>query len=358
MDLARILDELDAEQIVSYEGYEYKIAAGKSGLQINVKTCPHCGRNDYKVYLNAENGLGNCFGCSKGFNKYNFIKSARGFKQHNEVIGYITNIALTVSYRPKVAPVSYKLNKDWVLPLNSKILLDEDLPQYLLERKVNAKICKRFDLRTCQNGFYRYEDWFERTKFVDFSNRIIIPIFDIEGNLVTFQGRDITGKSEKKYLFPNMLPGTARFIYNSHYALKNKAKKVVLSEGVFDVYAVTEALESDVGYKDYAACGTFGKHLSIAVKNTVTDDQLSDLMKLSQGGVDEFIILWDGERLAIAAAMLAAFELINYGLNATVARLPMTGLDPAESDKATILGAIDNRIRPNQFDLLRMKLEQ
>lgn len=353
---ATALDNLDVEQLVSYLGYDYRVSNGQSGVQLNLKQCPSCGRTDYKVYMNAETGLGNCFGCSIGLNRYKLIKLTNKLSTHGDVVRFVDLVSDTVSYRPKVDPKAYKLNEDWKLPINRKIELDEDLPEYLKERNVNAKLCKRFDLRYCRFGFYKYNDFNNNCRFVDFSNRIIIPVHDIDGNLVTFQGRDISGIAEKKYLFPNMLPGTGRYIYNAHYALENRFKKIVLNEGCFDVFATTNALESDIKYKDFTACGTFGKHLSIATTNVLTTDQLSDLFKLSESGVDEFILMWDGESKAIEAQMEAAICLNNYGLNTTVAVLK-DDLDPAESTVADVLGALDTRFKPTKFDLMKLRLK-
>ena len=349
------LENLDVEQLVSYLGYEYRISNGNSGLQLNLKSCPVCGRDDWKVYLNAENGLGNCFRCSLGLNKYKLIKLTLGLGSHKDIMRYVDSVSSTICYRPKVHVDSYKLNEDWVLPLNKRIELEEDVPDYLRERNVDAKLSKRFDIRLCENGFYKYKDFHERSRFVDFSHRILLPVRDIDGKLVTFQGRDTTGKSEKKYLFPNMLPGTGRFIYNAHYALTNHAKKVVLSEGCFDVFATTVALESDVAYQDYIACGTFGKHLSIATQNIGTADQLTDLYKLYEAGVEEFIVLWDGEPKAIEAAIHAVLKLNGLGIFATVATLS-DGLDPAEAGTGKILEAIQQRWKPSKLDLIRTRL--
>lgn len=351
-----VLNDLDVEQLVSFEGYDYRISNGNSGVQLNVKTCPHCRREDYKVYLNAETGLGNCFGCSFTFNKYKFIKASRGFGNHGDLMRYVTGIAPSVSYKPKIHPDAYKLNTDWKLPINMKLELDEDLPPYLLDRNIDGKLAKRFDLRHCRFGFYKYEDFANKERFVDFSNRILIPVYNTEGELVTFQGRDTTGISERKYLFPNMLPGTARYIYNAHYAIDNGFTKVVLNEGAFDVFATTRALESDIRYKEYTACGTFGKHLSVSLTNVNSTDQLTDLYKLKEAGVEEFIILWDGEPEAIKAALEAAIGLNGLGFNFTVATLS-DGLDPDEAGTEKVLKAIENRTKPSKFDLMRMRLK-
>lgn len=349
------LDKFDVEQVVAYEGFCYKLSNGNNGPQINIKTCPACGCNDYKVYLNADSGLGNCFKCNFTFNKYKLVKASRGITNHGDMVRYFESIGSIVSYRPK-SVVSYrKMNEDWVLPQNFAIELEEQLPQYLKDRNVDAKLCKRFDLRVCEYGFYKYKDFEDRDKSVDFSNRIIIPIKDTNGNMVTFQGRDTTGKSNKKYLFPNMLPGTGRFIYNANYAIEHKAKRVVLNEGVFDVFAMTQALESDLKYREFVACGSFGKHLSISAKNYRTEDQLTDLFRLFEAGVVEVVILWDGESEATRAAYEAAAKLNSFGLNATVAVIG-GGLDPAETDPSVLLQAIDDRRKPSTLDLVRMKL--
>lgn len=349
------LDRFDIEQIVAYEGYEYKLSNGNSGPQLNVKTCPACSSDDYKVYLNAETGLGNCFRCNHTFNKYKFVKASRGITNHGDVVRYFDSIGNVVSYRPK-AKISYrKMNEDWVLPQNFTIETDDQMPQYLKDRNLDAKICKRFDLRYCEYGFYKYKDFEDRDKSVDFSNRIIIPIKDTNGKMVTFQGRDTTGDGKRKYLFPNMLPGTGRFIYNAHYAIEAKAKKVVLNEGVFDVFAMTQALESDLKYREFVACGTFGKHLSISAKNFKTEDQLTDLFRLFEAGVDELILLWDGESAATKAAMEAVTRLNSFGLNSTIAIIG-GGLDPAETDRSVLLKAVDDRRKPTSLDLIKMRL--
>jgi DNA primase len=352
------LQTIDIEQLISYEGYEYRLSQGNRGLQINVKSCPKCHREDYKVYFNAESGLGNCFGCDTKFNKFSFVKFARGIEQNPLVFRYLEGIYSNVESKPRPVKqhVDIKLNKDWKFPINKTILLDEDVPQYLLDRDINAKIAKRFDLRVCDNGFYKYEDHFNRVRMVDFSSRIIIPIYDIHGCPATFQGRDLTGTAERKYLFPNMLPGTARYIYNAHYIVKNRIRKVILNEGAFDVFAATAALESEVGYKEWGSCGTFGKHFSIQTNTRTAEDQLADLAVMQKAGVDEFCIMWDGEHKARVAAVEAALKLRAYGFNVTVALGLPDGCDPAESTKREVLTALDKRKVPTQMDLVRLRM--
>jgi DNA primase len=350
-------DDLDIEQLVAFEGYEYKLSSGTSGLQLNVKTCPNCHNDNWKVYFNADSGLGNCFVCETGLNKFKFIKFARGFSANGDVYKYVKSYGDTLTYRPRTStPTFTRVNKDWKLPLNMCIEKEEDLNPYLKDRGIDLKIAKRFDLRNCDNGFYTYENHHGKTAAVDFSARTIIPIRDIDGNLVTFQGRDITGSAAKKYLFPNMLPATGAFIYNANYALENNFKRVVLNEGVFDVYATTQALESDVTFNEYCAIGSFGKHLGIDRYNTASTDQLKDLYRLRENGLEEIVMLWDGEPKAVIAAMQTALKLENYGFtNVKVGILP-AGCDPAETTKEEVLKAIREAKKVTQLSLVRYRM--
>ena len=58
-ELEEALDRIDMEAWLDAEGIDYKITRGSRGTQINVKECPCCGNSNWKVYLNADNGLGN-----------------------------------------------------------------------------------------------------------------------------------------------------------------------------------------------------------------------------------------------------------------------------------------------------------
>lgn len=350
------LDELDFEELVGSEGYEYKLSSGSSGLQIHIKTCPNCGSDDWKVYANADSGLGNCFKCNFTFNKLKFIKTAKGFLSNAETFKYLGNLGDTVRYRPKAKKiVSLKINKEWKLPLNRKILSVEDIPDYLKQRNIDLKLATRFDLRVCDYGFYTYQNIKGNTAAVDFSQRIMIPIKDIDGNYTTFQGRDITGNAPQKYLFPNMLPSAGSYIYNADYALKNNYKKIVLNEGAFDVYATTQALEGDVTFSEYCACGTFGKHLGIDRHGVAAKDQLGDLYRLRQNGLDEIVMLWDGENKAIIAAMETALELEELGFNVKVGILPKD-CDPAETTPEEVRRAIKEAQKVSKLSLIKYRI--
>ena len=75
-DLRELIDSIDPELFLDREGVRYRTTYGSSGTQLNVHECPSCGDNQWKVYLNAETGLGICFICDTKYNPFSFTKSA------------------------------------------------------------------------------------------------------------------------------------------------------------------------------------------------------------------------------------------------------------------------------------------
>ena len=77
LDFAELMDSISAEDILEYFGARYKRTTGSHGHQLNVRECPLCGGGNWKVYLNEETGLGNCFhgDCQVKFNKFKLLRS-------------------------------------------------------------------------------------------------------------------------------------------------------------------------------------------------------------------------------------------------------------------------------------------
>jgi hypothetical protein len=132
-----------------------------------------------------------------------------------------------------------------LLPIHHSYLLRRDFDSFYLEKKYELKgtgIAGRWQCR-------------------DFSYRLIIPVKDIEGNVVSFLGRDITGKSELRYKnCPAEL--SAKLVKETLYNI-DAAKDfdtAIVCEGVFDMWRV-----------DAMQCvATFGIELSQAQINLLS----------------------------------------------------------------------------------------
>jgi DNA primase len=323
-EISEILDSIEMESWLDDEGLSYKKVRGSSGRQLNVKECPCCGNSNYKVYMNADSGLGNCFVCEQKMNKWSFIKAYLG-KGNKETVEHIKTVALSQGWRPpkrltaavELSNDELKLPESIALPHGGRNL------KYIENRGISSAITTYFNLRFSHRGKFDYLNDDGRPLTQDYSNRIIIPIFDLQGVLISFQGRDITGTAERKYLFPPGFSSTGTHLYNGQNAIG--ASRIVLGEGVFDVAALKIGLDEEVSLRDIVPVGTFGKHLSHGDE----DSQVAKLMYLKDHGLKEVTFMWDGEPAAIEAAIEAGLRLHSMGFRVRIAILPK-GKDPNE----------------------------
>lgn len=351
-DLGEIMNSIDMEAYLESEGIRYRVTRGSRGTQLNCKECPCCGNTHYKVFLNAENGLGNCFSgdCEKKFNKFSFIRANMGSASGHEVMERVKAIAREQGWRPtRVKAAAVDLGSELVLPGSIALPHGTRNLKYLENRNITSAIAEYFSLRFSQRGAFRYKDADGRDRAQDYSNRIILPIFDLAGDLVSFQGRDITGTAEKKYLFPPGFAATGSHLYNGQNA--HRSEDIVMGEGAFDVMAIKIALDEQVELRHVTPVGSFGKHLSAGGD----DSQLAKLMTLQEGGLKRVTIMWDAEPAALAAAVEVGLLLRKYGLGARIAVLP-PGRDPNEVAASVVREAYWKALSVNTATAVRLKM--
>lgn len=370
-DAQELSEELDLEQWFDREGLAYKgPTRGSSGMQINVRDCPQasCGDSRYRVYLNAETGVGNCFICETRFNKLSFIHTYlhgdREAAKWGDTFKHVKTALVEQGWRPKrtvtahvEVPSEIRLPDSFALPTPEGQNL-----KYLEERGITPELAAYFHLRYCDSGWWNFTKDDGSRGGQKYEQRLLIPVFDLDGKLVTFQGRDIIGNADAKYLFPPSLPGTGRFLYNAHNAVR--AKRITMGEGAFDVFSLKKAVDGESDLRDIVPVGSFGKHLSTG--DIAGNDQLGALIVLKEHGLEEVIIVWDGTPDALAAALKAAESMRKIGLRVRIAMLPLD-CDPNEvsgdvTRKAiwearlyTPALAVEWRLR-NPYTLLRRKL--
>ena len=340
-ELNELLETIDMEWLLQREGISYKISYGRSGKQLNAKECPFCHHSEYKVYVNAENGIGNCFSgsCPKGtFNKWSFLGGLFD-SQGRHLVDIIRMLAKEQGWRPKVEAASLTLQDLNTLELPDSVpaWTMNPMHEYLARRGISADIAEYFSLHWSESGKWKYLDprGFEGQQ--DYDNRILIPIFDLDGSMVSFQGRDTSGTHERRYLFPPGFASAGAYLYNGVNFQKGH-DTAVLSEGVFDVIQTKRALDADEKTRGMIAMGTFGMHLSSG--NPSGDDQLGRLRRLKrEQGLRRVIFLWDGERKAAVAAIEAALRCSEVGLEAHIAFVE-DGKDPGGSYLSSIQNAV------------------
>lgn len=333
------------EDFLDHEGIEYRATSGSRGPQFNVKECPACGGSAWKVYISRDTGYGNCFhgSCGLSFNLWTFAKAHLGTTDSKAVGNLFDAIAKTSGWKPKARerkPVVPVLNGAIKLPMSRPIPTAN--VDYLAKRDVSPTLANQFGLRLCQDGAFFYNKEDGQPGRMVFSNRIIIPIYDLDGQLATFQGRDITGESDRKYLFPPRLPSTGRLIYNGHRAKAEGWAHAVMGEGAFDVIAIQNAIDQDRGFQGIGAIGSFGKKLTLDFEPGQLT-QLQALLELKAAGLKIITILWDGEKDALKAAVKAAERLTGFGFVVRIGFLPK-GKDPAEVAPAIVRKSISTAL--------------
>jgi DNA primase len=325
-ELDAALEKINLENYLDREGVGYRHSYGTKGLQLQFDECPFCGEGGGKTYCNADTGLGNCFhgSCGAKFNKFTLIRKVSGlagpaFAEH------VKAVAQEMGWMPKKERAEIVMGElklpnhlDW-LPHNGREL------RYLAERGVTAASCEWFRLGYCHDkAWWRYllDDGTE--KFMNFSRRVIIPIFDLDGTMVSFQGRDVTGAQLPKYQFPNGYAVAGKHIYNGNGFTDGVHTHLVIGEGAFDGIAVHQAIQTEPGCRDMLGVATFGMHLSGG-----PDSQLDRLVRLRERGLRTVTFLWDGEGRAIAQAVKSGLQVAGLGLQVRIATLP-EGYDPAQ----------------------------
>lgn len=150
----------------------------------------------------------------------------------------------------------------------------------------------------------RFTNMMEQWEGKDWGLRVIIPVNDRRNNLVSFQGRDITGKSPHRYMFPRkdqQVRDCKTLLYGAE--LCGSTDKLLVVEGVMDAWKAGRG-----------AVATFG--------TGVSKEQI-----LEMSAWKEVYLAFDNEPAAHEEAVGIAKELSALGSNAYIVNTDF-GLNP------------------------------
>jgi DNA primase len=352
--LTRLLDTLPPETILAELGVDYRESLGSKGVQLQVFRCPRCGGEGWgKVYLNAETGLGNCFHGScqgePGFNKFSFAFNHLGKdgKRTSSFFHELKDLALIYGDQlAKKKELGYQ-DDEVALPEGVSILTHYGAAQYLVSRGYDLRVAHDAGWYYCENGGYDYQ-FHKRDMYQDYSQRIVIPVRNLEGKLMTFQGRDISGEvaEGERYRFPPGLSGSGRYLYNADRIVGEP--EIALVEGATDWLGVASRTE-------IKAVASFGKHLS-GNETREDNDQLGVLIQLKALGLRKLVMMWDSdEKTQIQMNEMALLIRSRVGIEVQSATLP-PGTDPGDATAAQIQAAYDGARSATKASNLRDKL--
>lgn len=172
-------------------------------------------------------------------------------------------------------------------------------------------------------------------------NRIMFPLYDLEGNVVAFSGRIYKTTDDSKYVNSREsdIFKKSELLYNYHRAKEycRKKKCVIIVEGFMDVIALYM-----VGiYNVVASMGT-----------AITKEHAKLLKKLS----NNVIMCFDGDAAGNKATLACAKELNEIGIYPKVIRLPEK-LDPDEFIKKYGVEKFNDYVE-NPKSLLDYKIDE
>lgn len=301
--------------------------------------CPFHDDHNPSMSVSPEKGVYKCFVCGNAGNVFNFVMEYEKVSFYESVkivadkIGVSIDISTSKKENTKKSPlydiynISYKFYQN-----NLNTVYGKDAKKYLLNRKIDEDVIKNFniglslsDSELCNalkaKGF-KDDDIVSSGVAVQngnniydiYKNRIMFPLYDLEGNVVGFSGRIYNQKSESKYINTKETEifKKGELLYNYHIAKKEarKEKNIIVVEGFMDVIRL-----STIGIVNVVA----------SMGTAVTKYQLNLIQKLAPS----ITLMFDGDK-AGEKATNAFIELANGNdSNIKVVRLE-DNLDPDE----------------------------
>ena len=301
--------------------------------------CPFHDDHNPSMSISPEKQIYTCFVCGAHGNVFNFVMDYEhvSFIDAVKMIGRRVgvNIDLPTHYKkPKEKGLEdlYNIydiaNKFYQNNLSTKE--GNDAREYLSNRDFKEDVIKEFGIGLSLNNklssmlLKKYDkDILIRSGicnesggniFDAFTERIMFPLWDIDGNVVGFSGRIYKTKDSSKYVNSKEsdIFKKGKLIYNYHRAKEEIRKKkcAIVVEGFMDVIALYK-----VGIKNVIAM----------MGTAVTEEQAKILKKLSTN----IILCFDGDEAGNKATLSCSLELTKVGIVPKIVRLP-DNLDPDE----------------------------
>ncbi|HYF45267.1 MAG TPA: DNA primase [Acidimicrobiales bacterium] len=349
-DIRRVRDASDIVAIVSEHLQLKRVGSRWTGL------CPFHTEKSPSFSVNGEEGLYYCFGCGKSGDTITFVREI----EHLDFAAAVERLAgragITLRYttsgesrdRGKKAKLVEAMEAA-VAWYHERLLSSPDAAEarkYLRSRGLDGDVVRQYRIG------WAPDDWdllvrnvgvpFDRLVEVNlallnkrnrrqdvFRNRILFPIFDVQGDPVAFGGRVLPGGDGPKYRNSSETPiyAKSRVLYGLNWSKGDivNADEAIVCEGYTDVIGMAQ-----VGLaRAVAPCGT-----------SLTEEHVRLLTRFGKRIVLAFDADAAGEN---AAARFYAWEQ-KYDVDVRVAALP-PGQDPgdlAQTDPDALRAAVED----------------
>ena len=350
-----IRENVDIVKVIS--SYVSLVPKGKNYFGI----CPFHDDNNPSMSVSPDKKIYKCFSCGATGSVFKFVMDYENitFLEAVKKLADIAGIKLDIktNFKKKTNNVLhdiYKLSlKYYVNNINTNA--GKEAKKYLKSRNIDENIIKEFQIGLALKSnlsnllIKKYQEkdilktglvYKNEYGYMDlFYDRIMFPLYDLEGNVVAYSGRVYNKEDSSKYINTRETEifKKGELLYNYHKA-KDKARQknvIIVMEGFMDVIrAHTIGLDNVV-----ATMGT-----------AVTKNQANLIKRLAK----EVILCFDGDEAGAKATMACADELISIGVAPKVIRLE-DGLDPDEFILKKGKEAFENKIK-NPLSIMDFKL--
>lgn len=306
--------------------------------------CPFHEEKTPSFMVSPEKQLFHCFGCGEGGNVFNFVMKFEKVDFFEAVKMLAKKAGVTLPTDERKENLIYK-QKERLYKLNSLVANyyreclflttpGKKIINYLKKRGINDKTIEKYRLGYAPAGWdvltnflkkknYSYEELIEagltkkgktEGKFIDhFRDRIIFPIFNVQGKIMGFGGR-VLGDSLPKYINSpeTLIYNKGSNLYSLNFAKEDIRKKnsVIIVEGYTDILIVQQ-----YGFNNgVASLGT-----ALTIKQ----------IKLIKRFTDNVLIAYDADSAGNMATLRSLDLLIKAGLEVKIVVLSQ-GYDPAD----------------------------
>ena len=296
--------------------------------------CPFHDDHSPSMSVSKEKQIYTCFSCGASGNVFTFVSEHEHINFYEAVkllgnkIGYNLGNAKSNDGKKDNSIEIYDLAcKYYQNNLNSA--LGKNAYEYLDKRKIDKDAIKKFKigLSTSKQSLTDYL-LNKNTSLNDlvslgistengtdlFVNRIMFPLYDLQGNVVAFSGRIYNTKDSSKYINTKetKIFKKGNLLYNYHQAkdLLKKSESIIVMEGFMDVIRAS----------------TIGINNCVATMGTAFTKQHANLLRKM---TDNIILCFDGDSAGEEATTSAIEVLKEIDITPKVIRLE-ENLDPDE----------------------------
>ena len=324
--------------------------------------CPFHDDHSPSMSVSPEKQIYTCFSCGATGNVFTFVSEYEhmSFIEAVKLLGNKLGYNLTTHEKADTKSGDYKIyeiaSKFYQNNLNSS--LGKKAIEYLENRGLNRETIKKFGIGLSLNKSSLTELLINKGIKLDklielglsntmsndlFLNRIMFPLYDLNGNVVAFSGRIYNMKDNSKYINTKetSIFKKGNLLYNYHNAREHLKKNdyVIIMEGFMDVIRAS----------------TVGINNCVATMGTAfTKEQANIIRKMT----DNVILCFDGDKAGEEATISAIKVLEDIEINPKIIRLE-DDLDPDEyiikNGKEAFLNKIDTSINVIDYKLSLLK---